>query len=85
MFLERLPTTSVLLRVTYASIDTEGLYISINNPDPVVQKLAYEDATPYADGDYSTAYYITTHIERTMFDLRAGQIKDLDMTLRAKL
>ena len=60
MNLERIPTCSVLIRVTYASIDENGNYITISNPDPRIQRLAYEDASPYADGDYSTAYFMTT-------------------------
>lgn len=32
--LERIPTASVLLRVDYASIDYDGAFISIKDPDP---------------------------------------------------
>jgi hypothetical protein len=60
MFLERIPTSSILIRVEYASINDEGTYVSINDPDVRNQKIAYEDASPYADGNYSTAYFITT-------------------------
>lgn len=75
MNLERIPTASILIRVEYASIAEDGKYISINNPDPNIQRLAYEDALPYADGEYSTAYFLTTEIERKMFDLRRLEIK----------
>jgi len=44
MNLERIPTSSILIRVEYASCDEDGKYISINNPDPNIQRLAYEDA-----------------------------------------
>ena len=34
IYLERIPTAEVLLRVTYSSIDYEGNFISIKDKDP---------------------------------------------------
>jgi len=34
IYLERIPTAEVLLRVTYSSIDYEGTFISIKDKDP---------------------------------------------------
>jgi hypothetical protein len=34
IYLERIPTAEVLLRVTYSSIDYEGNFITIKDKDP---------------------------------------------------
>jgi hypothetical protein len=40
--LERIPTASVLVRIAYSSIDYEGNFISIKDPNPTIRDLAYE-------------------------------------------
>lgn len=40
--LERIPTASVLVRIAFSSIDYDGNFISIKDPDPEIRKLAYE-------------------------------------------
>ena len=68
--LERIPTSSVLIRVDYASIDYDGNFISIKDPDPNVAKLAFEPAPKYSDQTYSTTYFLSSDIEREVFALR---------------
>ena len=65
--LERIPTASVLIRCDYASIDYDGNFISINDPDPNIRKLAHEAAPSYNDVTYSTTYYLCSDIEREIF------------------
>ena len=45
--LERIPTASVLLRVTLASIDDDGEFITIKDPDPKKAAMAYEQPPDY--------------------------------------
>ena len=47
--LERIPTSSVLIRTDYASIDFDGNFISISDPDPKVAALAFEAAPNYSE------------------------------------
>ena len=68
--LERVPTASVLLRVDYASIDFDGNFISVEDPDPKVAALAFEPAPKYADSSYATTYFLSTEVEREVFNLR---------------
>ena len=45
--LERIPTASILLRIDYASIDYDGNFISIDDPDPKTAALAFEPPPKY--------------------------------------
>ena len=47
--LERIPTSSVLLRVDFASIDDDGLFISTSDKDPRLAKMAYEEPPVYEE------------------------------------
>ena len=58
--LERIPTASVLLRIAYSSIDYEGNFISIKDPNPTIRDLAYEQMPDFNSGAYSTVYYISS-------------------------
>lgn len=68
--LERIPTSSVLLRVDYSSIDDNGLFISVNDKDPRIAKNAYEEPPVYEEQTYATPYYLTTQPERDLFEYR---------------
>lgn len=47
--LERIPNASVLIRIDYASIDYDGNFISIRDPDPAIAKMAFEQPPRYED------------------------------------
>lgn len=47
--LERIPTASVLVRIDYASIDYDGNFISVRDPDAKVAALAFEPAPKYSE------------------------------------
>lgn len=74
--MERIPTASCLIRVDYASIDFEGNFISINDPNPEVARLAYEAAPRYEESAYSTVYFLTTETERELFKYRYDRATD---------
>jgi hypothetical protein len=63
LVLPRLPTSSVLLRITYASIDYHGEFVSVDDPDPKKRELAYEAPPDYADLSYSTCYFLVSELE----------------------
>jgi len=67
MNLDRLPTTSCCFRVDHASIDDDGLFIKMDDPDPQIAAMAFYAAQPYETAGYSTAYYLSTIKERDMF------------------
>ena len=69
--LERIPCASVLLRVDYSSIDYEGRFISIKDPDPTIRKLAYEEPPKYSEAAYATTYFLTSTVERELFRKKA--------------
>ena len=70
VFLERIPNASVLIRVDFASIDHDGNFISVNDPDPKVRELAFEPPPAYTDQIYSTTYFLSSDIERELFMIR---------------
>mmetsp|Transcript_27927 Transcript_27927/g.37295 ORF Transcript_27927/g.37295 Transcript_27927/m.37295 type:complete len:240 (-) Transcript_27927:87-806(-) len=74
--LERIPNASILLRIDYASIDYDGNFISIRDPDPAVAKMAFEAPPPYENQTYSTMYFLTSDIERDVFNLRKLRATD---------
>ena len=74
--LERAPTASVLLRVDYAAIDYDGNFISVKDPDPKVREMAYEPPPAYEEQTYSTAYFLTSQIEREVFAVRKERRTD---------
>ena len=45
--LERIPCASLLLRIEFASIDDDGQFISVRDPDPKIAKMAKLVAPPY--------------------------------------
>jgi hypothetical protein len=47
MNLERIPTASILIRIDFASIDLDGNFSSIKNPDPKIAATAYEAPPDY--------------------------------------
>ena len=57
----------MLIRCDYASIDYDGNFISVNDPDPNIRKLAHEAAPSYNEVTYSTTYYLCSDIEREIF------------------
>jgi hypothetical protein len=67
----------VLLRVDYASIDTEGNFISIKDNDEEKRAIAYEAPPEYATGAYSTLYYIITEDERELYGIRKNRKFDV--------
>lgn len=69
--LERIPCTSVLLRVDYSSIDYDGNFISFKDPDEKIRKLAYEEPPKYSEARYATTYFFTSNVEREMFKKKA--------------
>jgi len=77
--LERIPTASVLLRVDYASIDNDGNFISIKNPDPELRILAYYPPPDYNTGRYSTLYYLISDEERDLYAMRKQRNTDLPL------
>lgn len=81
--LERIPNASVLIRVDYAAIDYDGNFISIKDPNPNIANLAYEAAPNYSDAIYSTTYFLTSDIEREVFDLR--KVRSTDAPLKEVL
>lgn len=81
--LERIPTASVLIRIDYASIDFDGNFISISDPDPKIAALAFEPAPKYSEQTYSTTYFLNSDVEREVFALR--KIRRSDAPLREVL
>ena len=81
--LERIPNASVLLRIDYASIDYDGNFISIRDPDPAIAKMAFEQPPRYEDQSYSTTYFLTDENERELFNLR--KLRQTDAPLREVL
>ena len=81
--LERIPTSSVLLRIDYASIDYDGNFISVKDPDPKVAALAFEPPPKYSEQAYSTTYFLSSDVEREVFALR--KIRQTDAPLREVL
>ena len=77
--LPRIPTASVLLRIDYASIDFDGEFVSINDPDPERRALAYEAAPEYSDQKYATTYYLISDIEREIFTHRKTKSTDANL------
>ena len=78
--LERVPTASVLVRVDYASIDYDGNFISVEDPDPKVAALAFEPPPKYEAQSYSTTYFLNSDIDLEVFALR--KIRQTDAPLR---
>ena len=39
--LEKIPSTTMLIRVDFSAIDDDGAFITMENPDPVKAKLAF--------------------------------------------
>ena len=62
--LTKIPSSSVLIRIDFSSIDDDGAFITTQNPDPNKAKLAYTEAPSYAGQNYSTAYFVTSEIDR---------------------
>ena len=81
--LERIPTSSVLIRIDYASIDFDGNFISITDPDAKIAALAFEPAPKYSQQTYSTTYYLSSDVEREVFALR--KIRQSDAPLKEVL
>ena len=81
--LERIPTSSVLIRIDYASIDYDGNFISITDTDPAAAKLAFEQPPKYSDQAYSTTYFLSSDIEREVFALR--KVRQTDAPLQEVL
>lgn len=71
----------MLLRVSYPSLNAEGVYISIKDPDPKVAKQAFEKALVYEDKRYSTLYFMANTKEQLMFEKRAK--RKIDRPLKA--
>jgi hypothetical protein len=81
--LERIPTASVLIRIDYASIDFDGHFISVEDPDPKVAALAFEPAPKYSEQTYSTTYFLSSDVEREVFSLR--KVRSTDAPLKEVL
>jgi hypothetical protein len=79
IYLERIPTAEVLLRVTYSSIDYEGNFISIKDKDPQTRALAYEAAPDHHQGAYSTVYYLLSQADRDLYQIRKQRTIDVPL------
>lgn len=79
IYLERIPTAEVLLRVTYSSIDYEGNFISIKDKDPQTRALAYEVAPDHHLGAYSTVYYLLSQADRDLYQIRKQRTIDVPL------
>ena len=77
--LERIPTASVLLRIDYASVDEDGVFISINDRNPKKRALAYDPPQDYNTGAYSTLYYIVSEEERDLYAIRKKRKYDFPL------
>lgn len=69
----------MLLRVDYSSIDNEGTFISIKDPDPVKREMAYYPPPDYNTGAYSTLYYLISDEERDLYAIRKSRKVDLPL------
>ena len=78
--LEKIPCASVLLRVDFSSIDYDGNFISIKDPDESIAKLAYEEPPNYSEAAYATTYFLTSNIEREIFKKKAVYSTDAPLT-----
>jgi hypothetical protein len=65
--------------VDYASIDYDGKFISMKDPDPQVRQLAYEAPPNYNAGAYSTLYFLISEIEREMYAYRKQRKIDVPL------
>lgn len=71
IYLERVPTASVLLRVVKAPKNQQtGLAIRAADLAPEEQQRAYLKAPQYSEGVYGTQYYSITEDERKIMTLR---------------
>jgi hypothetical protein len=77
--LERIPTTEVLLRVTYSSIDYEGNFISIKDKDPQIKAIAHEAPPDHHTGAYSTIYYLISQADRELYRIRKQRTIDVSL------
>lgn len=71
IYLERVPTASILLRVVRAAKNPQsGLPINMSDLSPEEQQQAYIRPPQYNEGVYSTQYYSITEDERKIMTLR---------------
>lgn len=79
IYLERIPTAEVLLRVSYSSIDFEGNFISVKDKDPEIRTLAYEAPPDKNSGAYSTIYFLMSQSDRDLYQLRKSRSIDVPL------
>lgn len=65
--------------MNYASIDQNGHFISVNDPDPIIQQAAFEPPPKYQDMAYSTTYYLSSELERELFAVRKARGIDVPL------
>ena len=70
----------MLVRIEYASIDFNGEFVSIEDPDPEKRKLAYEAPPEYSEQSYATTYFLISDIERELFNARKAKSTDAQLT-----
>lgn len=74
VYLERVPTASILIRVMRAPVNPEtGHPVSMFDLSPEEQSRAYQRPPEYRDGVYSTQYYSITEDERKIMTLRRAR------------
>jgi len=70
VFLERVPTASVLVRLLKAPRDARGQPLSASSVPPDQQEQLYQRAPEYKEGVYGTAYFPVTEDEVKIMKLR---------------
>lgn len=60
MNLERIPTSSCLVRIDFSSIDAKGNFVSIHSPNPKEAASAYARLPVYGDAAYNNSYFTST-------------------------
>ena len=70
VYLERVPTASVLVRVLKAPKDAQGKPVSTESLPPDQKHLSFIVAPEYKEGLYSTQYFSITEDERKIMTLR---------------
>jgi hypothetical protein len=67
------------MRIDFSSIDIDGNFISVNDQDPAIAKIAKIEPPQYESGVYCTRNFIIDNKERDLIEIRHAKGKDLPL------
>lgn len=70
VYLERVPTASLLIRILKAPMDAAGKALSTNSLSPAEREAKLAPVPAYDEGVYSTQYYQCSADEKKVMTLR---------------